>query len=492
MNRKYNLKTYRASIAVALCLTLMSLFFAGCDTADIRERMDEADEAEQYDFSVFLGDAGDPVKISELINRYRDEKGVSINPIITEEGSDNERALWRALESGNPPAAFLISSDDNMENISEGGFLADFSFIDSAKAGQTMPYLFQGYGWAVDKRLIADLVGAGRADAFIADIRSADYAEWNTFVQKLSAYILNGTAEPFGMNGKEYSFPAEKGAYATNLNGVFAVAGGDPEFCVDTLLALALCTSDLSAWEALKKLANDNAEEDAEKATPPAVSETPEEVATDEAFNLPRPALSVYTSSLNDITTHLAGRYAPGIRSKGFVNAKVYGQKNAREIFAEGKAAFAVVNSEDFSSLSKLNAVQANNLVLLPIKFPYAENGVSGVFEERPVNRCIPLRVTHSFAVNGKSSPESQKMALDFLLWMDNEDRTLTDALENSVREYYDRGDVLPYAPHAQSLQSYAEALREKNLSEYLTHANWDDVYKENLLNFMFTTWYEK
>jgi hypothetical protein len=170
----------------------------------------------------------------------------------------------------------------------------------------------------------------------------------------------------------------------------------------------------------------------------------------------------------------------------------VYGKKNAREIFTAGKAAFAAVNSEDFSSLSKLNAAQADNLALLPIKFPYAENGVPGVMEERRVNSCIPLRVTHSFAVNGQSSPELQKMALDFLLWMANEDRTLTDTLENSVRDYYDRGDILPYAPHAQSLQPYAEALRKKNLAEYLTRAKWDDEYKEELLNFMFTTWYEE
>jgi hypothetical protein len=295
-------------------------------------------------------------------------------------------------------------------------------------------------------------------------------------------------AEAFNVNGKEYSFPAQKGTYAAELNGVFAVAGGDPEFCVDTLLALALCTSDLSAWETAKKSAANGEEE----ATPTAIGESPEESVTTEAFNLLRPALSVYAGGLDDITAHLAGRYAPGIRSKGFVSTKVYGQKNAREIFAEGKAAFAAVNSGDFDSLSKLNAAQANNLVLLPIKFPYAENGVSGVLEERLANSCIPLRVTHSFAINGQSSPELQKMALDFLLWMANEDRTLTDALENSVREYYDRGDILPYAPHAQILQPYAETLRKKNLSEYLTRANWDAEYKENLLNFMFTAWYEE
>jgi hypothetical protein len=511
LNPEYGMKKYQSAVAFALCLIMALFLVAGCNRTVEPQEVVQDDE-EQYDFSVFLGNTGDSVEISELILRYRDETGIAVKPIITEPGNDNERMLWRALESNSPPAAFLISANANEETISQGGFMADLSLIDAAVPDRSIPCVFRGYGWVVDKRLIADLVGADHAAIFIEDVRKADYGEWNAFVQNLSNYIVRGETEAFVINGKEYRFPEQKGAYAKQLNGVFAVEGGDFDFYGTRLLSFALRTSDMKIWEAARKSAvdaaaealaagNDAAGSDVSGTDPnpqgagdAAAGDEEEAIAittTYGALDAVRPGLNTYIEALDNLTSHLAGRYAPGVRSEGFVDSKLYGTKKVREIFAEGKAAFVAADSDDFDDLSALNAMRAANLTLLPLKMPYAESGLPTVLDGQIVNNCIPVQVTHSFAVNGRLSPESQKQALDFVQWFIDEQRALNDALERSVRDYFDKGNILAYDPNADVLKSYADDLRTEGLGTNLTNDKWDAEHKENLLNFMFTIWYE-
>ncbi|MDR2156961.1 MAG: hypothetical protein LBO81_04175 [Clostridiales Family XIII bacterium] len=481
------MKHAKTPVAFALCLALAASLLIGCNRSDPPTETEAAQETETYDFSVFFGNAEDPVKISELISRYETEKGIVVKPIITEAGDDNERALWRALESSNPPAAYLISANTNEGNIVEGGFMAELSSILPSVSGRSIPGIFRGSGWAADKRLISDLVGEDRAEAFLADMRSADYEDWVGFVDKLNAYILRGTAASFRLNGREYGFPEEKGPYAAQLNGVFAVAGGDADFRVNELLSLALSTSDPTVWAAARRSAAQSAETEAENAGTDADGES----TTAGAFDAVRPGLSVYIEGLDLITSHMAGRYAPGVRGEGFIDDALYGKKEVRDIFAKGKAAFAATDSGDLDEIAALNAAMAANLVLLPIKLPYAENGLPGVREGRVVNSSIPVRVTHSFCVNARFAPDVQRKALDFILWLLDATRSLDGSLENSVRAYFDAGDVLPYASEEENLKSYAETLHKEGMDVYLTTNRWDAAHKESLLNFMFTLWYE-
>jgi hypothetical protein len=386
--------------------------------------------------------------------------------------------------------------------------MTDLSLIDPSVQGRSIPCAFRGYGLAVDQRLIADVVGADQAEVFAEDLRRSNYGEWNAFVQKLSNYIVRGATDMFTVNGKEYRFPEQKGVYAKQLNGVFAVEGGDFDFYGTRLLSFALRTSDMQMWKASRRSAveaaadaaaagNDTVESDtsAVNANPDGAGGTEEEsfaiTTSHGALDAVRPGLNTYIETLDNLTSHLAGRYAPGIRSEGFVDPNLYGTEQVWEIFAEGKAAFVAMDSGDFDDLSALNAARAANLTLMPLKMPYAESGLPAVLDGQIVNSCIPARVTHSFAVNGRLSAELQKQALDFVLWFIDGQRALNNAMERSVRSYFDNGEILSYDPNADVLKPYAEVLRTEELGTNLTNDKWDAEYKENLLNFMFTMWYE-
>jgi hypothetical protein len=344
-------------------------------------------------------------------------------------------------------------------------------------------------------------VGADRADVFADDLRMADYGEWREFIEKLGEYIARGTPDSFVANGRIYRFPENKGVYASALNGIFSIAGGDPGFYGHDLLALMLRAADADVWASAKKDAVEKAAEaEADKEendveNDESDAENGEEISaistTAAAFDAIRPGLNSYVEALDCITARLAGKYAPGIRSKGFIDTKIYGKSDAAEIFADGRAVFVAANSADFDAFSESNAEQAKNLILLPVKLPYAENGLPDQWEDRSINRLIPARVTHFFVVNGRVAPELQKPALDFIRWLIEEERSMEDSLKGSVRGYFDRGDVLPYPTDDSFTRSYSDALRKKGLAEYLTDDRWDAEYRESLLDFMFTVWYE-
>ncbi|MDR0357434.1 MAG: hypothetical protein LBH63_03605, partial [Clostridiales Family XIII bacterium] len=143
-NQNCVIKRRRAAVALALALTLTVFSVAACKTQDATQEIETADpiEEEAYDFSVFLGNASDPVEVSELISRYTLETGIVVKPLITEENSDDERALWRALESNDPPAAFLLSANANAQSISDGGFFTDLSTVEPSIAGVRIPFFF--------------------------------------------------------------------------------------------------------------------------------------------------------------------------------------------------------------------------------------------------------------------------------------------------------------------------------------------------------------
>jgi hypothetical protein len=269
---------------------------------------------------------------------------------------------------------------------------------------------------------------------------------------------------------------------------------------VNDLLSLALSASDPAVWASAKEDAVNAAAEAAERAKAEGVDASRVDAeggpgvpitTTAEALNAVRPGLGAYIEGLDLVTSYPAGRYAPAVRSKGFINDDLYGVRKAREIFAEGKAAFTATDSGDLKEFSERNAAQAKYLTLLPVKLPYATFGLPDVSEERILNRCIPLQVTHSFAVNGRFSPEQQKAALDFVRWFIEKEHASDGSLENSVRAYFERGETLPYAPNEETLRPYAETLQKRGFAEYLADNKWDAVHKENLLNFMFTAWYE-
>ncbi|MDR0852492.1 MAG: hypothetical protein LBN36_08350 [Clostridiales Family XIII bacterium] len=478
-------KNFRPVTASLVCLVLLFASFSGCALI-VNEPEDDGADLLSYDFSVFFGSADDPVKISALIDRYAAENGILVNPIFTEEEDDDELTLLRMLDSSNPPAAFVLKEDSGAENTDD--IDQYIGVYPGAENHRSQPYLFEGRGFAADKRLFEEIAGLDYADALIRDIREADWEEWKRFVIVMNAWIRDipipetPVASPaavvsipttFTLGGVVYDLPSEKGTVAAALNGVYAVAGGDASYYGHELLARTLCTSDLDAWEEARTL------------------------TTPQAIEVITPGLTAYVDVIDLLTCSIAGKYAAGVRGKDFITDTAYSREDALEIFTRGHAVFTAVNVSDYEVLRNENAEMAENMILFPQKFPYREYGLP---ENPPgstvrANSAIPLSVTHSFCLNKETGAADRSAAEDFLEWFSDAARRFDNPLESAARDYFSAGKILPYdlSENAVLSAEYESIIFSgSGVAAYLINNNWNDPLRGELTDMLFAAWYSQ
>ncbi|MDR1292414.1 MAG: hypothetical protein LBJ91_03340 [Clostridiales Family XIII bacterium] len=362
---------------------------------------------EDYDFSVFFGHAEDPITVGRIVLRYKAETGVSIRPITTDEDAADGRLLARYLGGANPPAAFAMPSE-----------------VAGIASGAGIGWRFHGRGFAADRRVLADLIGAADAgapevDAFVEDLRMAGYGEWRGFIDKLDAYIDGAGYAAGTLNGKAYTFAGTKGRFSSQLNGIFAVSGAEPSFVGVTLMDLASATSNNDAL-GLSRL-----------------SPTPQ------AFTSVAPVLDTYAAALEVYTSHIAGRYASGVRGDDFISPDIYSPEYTGTVFAEHRAVFMPFDSEDYAVSDAADATQAGHIAILPVKMPYAEHWLSGYLGAVGANKSIQLRTEYSLCVNEQSSPSDTEAARAFIAWL-LADTESTDAVQLGMTAYHESGSELP------------------------------------------------
>jgi hypothetical protein len=404
-------------------------------------------DVEAYDFSVFFGHAEDPITISRIVGRYKAETGVSIEPIMTDEGAADDRFLQRYMSASNPPAAFALSADadGSVDYAMESGYVdpsasdmtaADFlpspgrsddsayaaAYNASSAAG--IGWRFRGVGLASDRRVLADLIGepdaaAPSVDSFIEDIRLADYKEWSAFTEGLDRYISGVTYAAITLNGKPYSFASTKGRYSSSLNGVFAVSGADLSFVSDRLLNLAAMTSDAASLTRSRML------------------------TTPQALTVISPVINTYLSALDAYTSRIGGLYAPGIRGDDFTNEEIYSTGYVRSVFSSCRAVFMPLDSAEYADEADRDATQAEQIVMLPIKLPYAENWLSGYLGATEVNEAIQLSTAYSLCVNAGAPPDVKAQAKSFVEWL-AADQESSDAMQRCLMDYHVKNAELP------------------------------------------------
>ena len=94
-------------------------------------------------------------------------------------------------------------------------------------ANYGIPYNVEGYGYIVDKEMLAALFGEDQVDAFLEAFKTATYDEFEQMVLTLQSYIKEGTAGSVTLSGQEFALAAEKTGKAATLEGVFSVAGSE-------------------------------------------------------------------------------------------------------------------------------------------------------------------------------------------------------------------------------------------------------------------------
>jgi hypothetical protein len=399
--------TDRRLLAV-VCVTLMMAALASCgvlpaDGTGGSGAGAYADD-EDYDFSVFFGHAEDPITVGRIVLRYKAETGISIRPITTDADAADDRVLARDLGAADPPAAVAMPPE-SADTVSASG----------------IGWRFHGRGFAADRRVLADLIGAPDAaapevDSFAEDIRLAGYGEWTEFIDNLNSYISGAGYAAGTLNGKEYAFAGVKGRFSSRLNGVFAIGGAEPSFVGTMLIDMASMTSDNDALSRSRLF------------------------STPQAFTSVIPVLDTYIAALEIYTSHIAGLYAPGVRGDDFINEKIYSPEYTGEVFAEQRAVFMPFDSEDYAGNGLADATQAEHLVILPVKMPYAEHWLSGYIGASDANKSIQMSTEYSLCVN-EQAPASDA-ARAFVAWL-LADRESTDAVQLCLTGYYESGSQL-------------------------------------------------
>jgi raffinose/stachyose/melibiose transport system substrate-binding protein len=445
-------------MVLALCLLMLVAFMSACEAEDSVEETNEP----AYDFSVYFGEVSDQVEIAELIKQYKTETGKNVEAIFSGVASNNLRSLRQALKAADVPAAYVVMEGDPEEEtfITENGY----------KDETSSPAAFEidGRGLAVDRRVLDELVAGDGTDALIQDLTDASYAEWHVFVEALEKRIRTAVSGSFVLNGHSYVFTDKNGKLISNLSGVFAMNGGDEGFYGEYLFSQTFLPVDSEAFSAAKEL------------------------ATPEAIAVADPPFSLYLATLKEYTDHIAGSYGPGIRGSDFVSVKDYGRFMAFEIFANGRAVFTPVVSADFTDISGLNAEKAVNLILIPIKLPYENVGLSGKVQDQEINANIPVIISKKCYVNAKADKKDREEATKFIEWMTDEERVWENSLERSVRRYYDNDRVIVIEPGAPLSEDFLKAvLKSSGVRKFLEVEKWTDERIAEFKEDLFTKWYD-
>jgi len=457
-----------------------------------------------YDLYVYNSKGENATQFAEMAKAYQAETGVRVKTFSIGSGQDHMETLRAEMNSKNMPAVFSIQGVKELLEWAQGGFVVDFTKVTDAKFkaladnvspslrltsdgknSYGIPYNVEGYGYIVDRQMIADLFGSNKVDAFLADAKAATYAEWEALAKTLAAYIKAPSAASVVLKGNTYTLAVQKTGLANNLNGVFAVMGAEKWTYGDHFINVAVNTvfSDPNA------AAN----------------------ATVAQVDSLKGAFLAYAKALDLKTSYIAGLKGPAIRGQDFVSSANFGYDQTVQIFADSKAVFFKQGNWAYGNINNVNPSQAARLEFLPVKMPFQASDIkiAGLTVEK-MNSSIPVFVPNYYAINSRVSEKEQKAAMDFLVWMntsaagkkfiiesfnfipynaDPATTVLPNSLGNSILDYINAKTIIaaPYqgAPAVWS----GDTVGLKLMESYLTKAVWTDKDYNDIADFAVQAW---
>lgn len=183
-------------------------FVSGCENKSSSDN--------SYDLYIFSSKGEITSQFEELCQLYEKDTGVKIKLQQIGSGTEHKDTLRIQMNSSNKPGIYSLQGlrelyeyemsgsviDLNNASSSEFKALADavpqnLRLTSDGKNNFGIPYNIEGYGYIVDKQMVADLIGAENVEAFVKDMKAASYEEFGNFVVTLSNYIKNSKAMIF-------------------------------------------------------------------------------------------------------------------------------------------------------------------------------------------------------------------------------------------------------------------------------------------------------
>lgn len=478
-------------IALALSATLMAATLAGCSGGSNKD----------YDFYIFntKGENADALKAAA--DAYGAEKNLKVKVFSLGSGTNSDDTLRAEMNSKNKPAIFCTTNSNSLKEWKDGGFALelgsakneefkkiaseipnDFKLTSDGTDSYGIPFNVEGYGYIVDKEMIAALFGADKVDDVLTSFKAATYDEFAKAVTDLTAYIKDSTAAEITLAGKKYPLAATKTGKALTLQAVFSMAGSQKWTYGDHLVNIAIDAVFPTSNAAAKATAAD-----VDKLKGPFIA---------------------YMKTLE-----LKSDNAIGTRGAEFINDTTNGYDASVQNLADSKTIFLKQGNWAYTNIEKANPAIVKTLTFIPVKMPFtAEDVVAEGLTVDKINSSIPVFVPNYYLINKKSTDKEQEMAQDFLVWLNtsaagqkfvtedmafipyNSDpatTTVSNSLGASIVEYMNSGSTITNA-YAGSPNTWpGDVFGQEVMEKYLTKAEWTDADYNALADYGIAKWKE-
>ncbi|MDR2313893.1 MAG: ABC transporter substrate-binding protein [Spirochaetaceae bacterium] len=458
-----------------------------------------------YDLYIYNSKGENAQQFEAMCRAYTEETGVRVKAFSIGSGQDHMETLRAEMNAKNKPAIFSIQGLKELVEWQEGGFVLDLSQVqdppfaalvsgvapslrlttgDASSYG--IPYNVEGYGYIVDRRMLAAIFGTAAVEPVISDIKSASYDEWAALIRALDRWIRTPQAIRVVLSGRSYSLVPAHAGPALNLTGVFAVMGAEKWTYGDHFINVALNAVFSSPNEAF--------------------------TAPDDKIRSARPAFTAYARALDLKTSYLAGKNGPAQRGQDFVSPANFGYDQTVQIFTEGKAVFFKQGNWINDNIKKIDADLVQRLEFLPVKMPFAASDIvrsDGMTVDK-LNRSIPVFVPNYYAVNVLASETEKKLACDFLVWLNTSPRgqkflvedfafipynadpavtTVPNALGNSIIGYLQSGDIIGAPYHGAPASWSGDVVGLEIMQHYLIKTPWNEADYAAIADYAVDQW---
>ena len=452
-----------------------------------------------YDFYVFNGKGEIADSFQAAVDAYSKENNVTIKVFTLGSGVDSSELLRSELNSDHMPTVFMVQDAQYLQEYLEGGFAMDvtqatnedFKKLAAAvpadkiltRDGSTnygIPYTVEGYGYIVDKNMLASLFGADNVDAWIDAYKTASYDEFKAMVDACDAYIKNGSADPVVLSGKSFEFQP-KDDLTNQIEGVFAVAGSEKWTYGDHLINIAIDGVFPTALDAAN--------------------------ATAEQLDAGEAVFEKYAELADILTAHGTTARGPEL-----INASTNSYDMQTQNFANHKAIFVKQGNWAYNGYVSANADVKDSLTFIPIKFGATDDEIKSGLTQEQMNTSIPVFVPQYWVINAKTPDDQKEKAEAFLAWLYtsdegikfvseqmsmipwNADPTKTSAgycLGDSILAYMAEGKTITNA-YAGAPASWAtNTLGAYMLENYVNTAEWPDNAYADIAAYVISSWKE-
>lgn len=479
---------------LAVCMSII----LACSVFSI---LSACSSGENYDIYIYNGKGENAEAMENLADIYEQETGKVVKVFSIGSGQDATETLRTAMNTKNPPTIYTVQTVQELIEWVESDTALDLNTVtdpefkalaDSVpedlrlalEEGDSygIPYDIEGYGLIVNTDMIAAIFGADKVDSFLKDFKTASYDEYKTAVLALQDYIKNNKAGTFTLSGNTYQLPDTKTGLATNLEGVFSVAGSEPWTYGNHLLNVAMNTHFETAL-------------DARNATNNEISD----------------CVDSFTKYAEDLD--LMSSNANIKRDPSFINSTTNGYDQSVQNFAEGKSLFIQQGNWANVNFMDANPELEGKLTILPIKMDMTQSDITvdGMTVDK-FNSSIPIYVPMYYTINASCTDQQIKDAEDFLVWLNtsetgksyilNEfsfvpynadaDTHISNSLGQSILDYRTSGNYLgaPYLGVGESWSN--DDVGEYVMENYLNKTTWSvpEDY-DTIGNYVVDAWFK-